>query len=116
MQGMADDGVSYAGWTELNEYTKFIFTNYNFGETNTKIWGEHYVAVYRANQVIHKIENIPFADDNHKLDLLGQAKFLRAFYYFYLTALWDNVPQVLQISSADDKPEQKTADEIFTQI
>ena len=31
MIGMADEGVSYAGWTELNEYTKFIFTNYNFG-------------------------------------------------------------------------------------
>ena len=29
MNGMADDGVSYAGWTELNEYSKFIFTNYN---------------------------------------------------------------------------------------
>ncbi|MCD8540751.1 MAG: hypothetical protein LRY55_13995, partial [Leadbetterella sp.] len=24
MQGMADDGVSLAGWTELNEYAKFI--------------------------------------------------------------------------------------------
>ena len=30
MIGMADEGVSYAGWTELNEYTKFIFTDYNF--------------------------------------------------------------------------------------
>ena len=27
MNGMADDGVSYAGWTELNEYTKFMFTD-----------------------------------------------------------------------------------------
>ena len=42
MIGMADEGVSYAGWTELNEYTKFIFTDYNFGEANTKIYREHY--------------------------------------------------------------------------
>lgn len=116
MQGMADDGVSLAGWTELNEYAKFIFTNYNFSEVNVKIWKEHYVAVFRANQVLDNIDNIPFADENHKQDLIGQVKFLRSLYYFYLTALWDNVPLVLHTSSAADKPEQKTADEVFTQI
>ena len=56
MIGMADEGVSYAGWTELNEYTKFIFTNYNFDETNNKIYREHYTAIYRANQVLDNIE------------------------------------------------------------
>ena len=116
MIGMADEGVSYAGWTELNEYTKFIFTNYNFGETNTKMWREHYVAIYRANQVLDNIEGIEFVNDTHKQDLIGQVKFFRSFYYFYLTALWDNVPLVLQTSSASDKPEQATSDDIFTQI
>src|SRR5690554_2534067 len=58
MIGMADEGVSYAGWTELNEYTKFVFTDYNFGETNVKIWREHYIAIFRANQVLDNIENI----------------------------------------------------------
>ena len=70
MQGMADDGVSLAGWTELSEYAKFIFTNYNFGEVNTKIWREHYVAVFRANQVLDNIDKIEFNDNNHKQDLL----------------------------------------------
>lgn len=116
MIGMADEGVSYAGWTELNEYTKFIFTNYNFGETNVKIWREHYVAIFRTNQVLDNIENITFANETHKQDLIGQAKFMRAFYYFYLTTLWDNVPLVLKTSSAADRPMQATADEVLTQI
>lgn len=116
MIGMADEGVSYAGWTELNEYTKFIFTNYNFGETNVKIWREHYVAIFRANQVLDNIENITFSDDTHKQDLIGQTKFMRAFYYFYLTTLWDNVPLVLQTSSAADRPIQATQEEVLTQI
>lgn len=116
MIGMADEGVSYAGWTELNEYTKFIFTNYNFGETNVKMWREHYIAIFRANQVLDNIENITFANETHKQDLIGQAKFLRAFYYFYLTVLWDNVPLVLKTSSAADQPMQATADEVLTQI
>lgn len=116
MIGMADEGVSYAGWTELNEYTKFIFTNYNFEESNVKIWREHYIAIFRANQVLDNIENITFSDEKHKQDLIGQAKFLRAFYYFYLTALWDNIPLVLKTSSASDQPMQATSEEILTQI
>ena len=116
MQGMADDGVSFAGWTELNEYAKFIFTNYDFAECNTKIWREHYIAVFRANQVLDHIDDVTFANESYKQDLVGQTKFLRAFYYFYLTVLWDNVPLVLHTSSAADRPEQVTPDEIFTQI
>lgn len=116
MNGMADEGVSYAGWTELNEYTKFIFTNYDFAETNVKIWREHYTAIFRANQVLDNIENIEFAEESHKKDLIGQAKFLRAFYYFYLATLWENVPLVLESSSAGDQPNQNTLDEVLTQI
>lgn len=116
MQGMADDGVSLAGWTELNEYAKFIFTNYNFSEVNTKIWREHYTAIFRANQVLDNIDKIPFSSDAHKQDLVGQVKFLRSFYYFYITTLWDNIPFVLHTSSAGDQPEQKSPDEVFTQL
>lgn len=116
MQGMADDGVSFAGWTELNEYTKFIFTNYNFGEVNTKLFREHYVAIFRANQVLDKINDIPFQNEQHKQDLIGQVKFLRSFYYFYISTLWDNIPFPLKTSSAGDKPEQKTPQEVFAQL
>lgn len=116
MNGMADDGVSYAGWTELNEYSKFIFTNYNFSETNTKMWREHYVAISRANQVLDNIDNVTFSSEDHKNDLVGQAKWLRAFYYFYVATLWENVPLVDHTSSASDHPEQATYDQVLTFI
>lgn len=116
MQGMADDGVSFAGWTELAEYAKFIYTNYNFFEVNTKLWREHYTAIFRANQVLDKIGDIPFDSEVHKNDLIGQVKFLRSFYYFYMTALWDNLPFVLETSSAGDQPAQANPDQIFTQL
>lgn len=116
MQGMADDGVSLAGWTELNEYAKFIFTNYNFSEVNTKLWREHYVAIFRANQVLDKIDDIPFESEQHKQDLIAQVKFLRSFYYFYITTLWDNIPFPLKTSSASDMPEQKSPQEVFAQL
>ncbi|HEY0272182.1 MAG TPA: RagB/SusD family nutrient uptake outer membrane protein, partial [Chitinophaga sp.] len=116
MQGMADDGVSFAGWTELSEYAKFIFTNYDFSETNTKMFKEHYVAIFRANQVLDNIDKVTFADEAHKQDLVGQVKFLRSFYYFYITTLWNNVPFVLKTSSASDKPAQASPDEVLTQL
>lgn len=116
MNGMADDGVSYAGWTELNEWTKFKFTNYNFDECNGKMWREHWTTIYRANQVLDNIDKVEFADASHKEDLRAQALFLRSFYYYYMTALWDNIPLVLKTSSADDKPATCTADQVLTQI
>lgn len=116
MNGMADDGVSFAGWTELAEYSKFIFNNYNFSEVNLKIWREHWTAIYRANQCLDNIPAIEFADESHKEDLIAQVKFLRSFYYFYMCVLWDNIPLVLKSSSASDKPATCTPDQVFTQI
>lgn len=116
MNGMADDGVSYAGWTELAESAKFIFNDYNFSDANLKLWREHWTAIYRANQCLDNIPGIQFDDDSHKKDLIAQVKFLRSWYYFYMCILWDNIPLVLKTSSAADRPETKSADEVFTQI
>ena len=116
LNGMADDGVSYAGWSELAEYSKFIFTDYNFSEFNTKSYKEHYIAVNRANQVLDHIDAIPFANEKHRLDLKAQAQFLRAFNYYYLTNIWENIPVCLKTSSASDYPEQGNPDRMFTLI
>ncbi|MDD6365051.1 MAG: RagB/SusD family nutrient uptake outer membrane protein [Bacteroidales bacterium] len=123
LNGMADDGVSYAGWTELNEWTKFNYTNYNFAEGQTKMWREHWTAVNRANQVLDNIDNpeITYDSEEYKLDLKAQALWLRSFYYFYMVALWDNVPLILHTSSAADKPANSKNPEdqvniVFTQI
>jgi len=116
MDGMADDGVSYAGWTELNEWTKFIYTNYDFAESGVKIWSNMYTAIFRANQVLAHVDDVPFSSDQKKNQVIGQAKFLRAFYYFYLEVLWENIPLVLQPSSAGDAPKQNTPDEVWAQI
>lgn len=113
MNGMADDGVSFAGWTELQEWTKFVFTDYNFGEVNIKIWSEHYKAIFRANQVLDHVDDVPFKKESDRLDCKGQAKFLRAFYYFYLAILYEDVPLVTKTSTVQDRPEQKTVAEIW---
>ena len=80
LDGMADDGVLYSSWTELNEWTKFIYTDYNFAEVNTKIWKEHWTAVNRANQVLDHIDdpNVTFSDENDRKDIKAQALWFRS--------------------------------------
>jgi hypothetical protein len=114
LNGMADDGVSYAGWTELQEWAKFKFTNYDFSETNTKIYREHYVAISRACQVLDHIDDVTFSSEEKKKDVKAQAEFLRAFYYYYLAVMYENVPIVLKTPSAGDNPEQGDLDAILT--
>ena len=116
MNGMADDGVSFSGWVELAEWSRFVYRNYNFDEVNTKIWGEHYKAIFRANQVLDHIDGINFESQELKDDYKGQTLFLRSFYYFYLAVLYEDVPLVLKTSSASDKPEQKEVGVIWNQI
>lgn len=118
LNGMADDGVSYAGWTELNEWTKFKYTDYNFEEGQVKMWREHWTAINRANQVLDHIDDstIPFRKESDRLDIKGQALWLRAFYYYYMVALWDNIPLILHTSSTNDRYGNSNPDEIFSQL
>ncbi len=118
LNGMADDGVSYAGWTEVAEWTKFKYTDYSFWEVPKKIWAEHYTAINRANQVLDHIDDpeIKFDSEENRQFIKGQTLWLRSFYYFYLTILWDNEPLLLTTSSAGDKPSNSSEDEIFTKL
>ncbi|MFV0377961.1 MAG: RagB/SusD family nutrient uptake outer membrane protein [Mangrovibacterium sp.] len=112
----SDEGYSQSPWNELKEWTRFIYFNYNFWEGNAWMWRDHYKAVFRCNQVLEFVPNIEFAEQTAKTQILAQAKFLRAFYYYNLAIMFDNVPLVLNVSNPDDTPEQSTEEEVFAQI
>jgi starch-binding outer membrane protein, SusD/RagB family len=112
----SDEGYSNSPWTELKEWTRFQYFNYNFWEGGSWIWRDHYKAIFRANQVLAYVPEITFADENKKKQIIAQAKFLRAFYYFQVAVLWENVPLVLEPSKPGDLPLQKTEAEVWAQI
>lgn len=66
----------------------------------SSIWGSFYAGVFRANVAIEKIPEINISDDL-KNRLLGEAKFLRAFYYYNLVVRYGGVP-LISSSSTDD--------------
>nr|WP_199075581.1 RagB/SusD family nutrient uptake outer membrane protein [Pedobacter sp. ASV19] len=112
----SDEGFSNSPWIELGDWTRFQYVNYNFWEGNVNTWRDTYKAVFRCNQVLANVPNIQFADAVKKEKILAQAKFLRAFYYFYAAVLWENVPLVLQPSEPADLPQQNTVTEVFAQV
>jgi hypothetical protein len=64
-------------------------------ETNTDIrtvWGNAYSAINRANIAIEGIEQSKIAKDPDMQQLLGEAKALRALWYYWLINYWGDVP------------------------
>ena len=112
----SDEGYSVSPWAELADWTRFNYVNYNFFEGNVVTFRDTYKAVFRCNQVLDKVPNIPFADPNKQKSILAQAKFLRALHYYYAALLWENIPIVLASSKPDDQPARSTLNEVWAQV
>ncbi len=74
--------------------------NFRFNTSNSWIlqrWNVNYKGIHRANQVIHNIGKVRISTSEYAAYqgirwILGQAKFLRAFYYFNLVKTFGGVP------------------------
>lgn len=72
------------------------FSNYSISPTTvpSSFWGDHYQGVFRANFLLSKLTNIPM-DASLKARYTGEAKALRALYYFNLVRLFKNIPLIV---------------------
>jgi len=59
------------------------------------VWSEPYNYIYRCNEIIEGINASTTMSAAVKTQLLGEAKFTRAFCYFYLVNLFGDVPLIL---------------------
>jgi hypothetical protein len=112
----SDEGFSNSPWIELADWTRFQYINYNFWEGNNITWRDTYKAVFRLNQILANVGEIPFADPAVKERLIAEAKFLRGLHYYYAGLMWENVPLVLEPSKPDDLPLQSTLAEVWAQV
>lgn len=112
----SDEGHSTSPWGELADWTRFMYNNYNFWDGNNWHWRDFYKAIFRANQVIAYVPEIEFKNAADKDQILAQAYFLRALYYFQIAILWENAPIILEPSEPSDLPEQKTEAQIWAQV
>jgi len=74
------------------------YTGLNVGSENWN-WAAYYQLMQQINLVINKVPGIPieaFTNQDEKAQILGEAYFLRAFTYFYMSRIWGDVPLKLQ--------------------
>jgi hypothetical protein len=90
----ADDVHSNSPWTAISNVGKFAL-----GTSDPSGYGwsfdEYYEGIYRCNQVFENVPAISM-DPALKNRVLGQAYFMRGFYFFHLVDLFGNVPLPLK--------------------
>jgi len=93
----ADELVNFSGTTNVEEYQLYTNTIVYDNSITTGFWQVPYKVLYSANAAIEGIaaSTSPQLDDSSRREFTGEAKFIRAFCYFYLTNLFGDVPLVL---------------------
>jgi len=83
----------------------------------TYIWNKAYNLIFQANSIIAGLQDNPSVSVAVKNQLLGEARFIRAFYHFYLLNLFGPVPLVTSIDYKQSSFIARTSQaELYTQI
>lgn len=64
------------------------------GTVNTNFWRYGYANIYHANALIEGLERSTMLTPSVKQQLMGEAKFMRAWFYFNLVNLFGDVPLI----------------------
>ncbi|MDG3582659.1 RagB/SusD family nutrient uptake outer membrane protein [Galbibacter pacificus] len=81
-------------------------------------WQNSYRAIANANLAISRIPEIDMPQSD-KDDLIAQAKFIRAFYYFHLVRLFGDVPLIVEPVDASSEllyPARSSQQEVYDAI
>lgn len=92
------DGIS-SSFDLINQTRYAYYTNslsatkiHNYG---SEFFSSFYNSIYTCNSVIEALTNNSSLSPQVKQQLLGEAKFMRALFYFYLVSLYGDVPLIL---------------------
>lgn len=95
----------------LQDINDFTFDANNGAPTG--IWSGYFRGVFRANQAIENISAIEM-DANLKNRLLGEARFLRAYFYFFLVRTYGGVPIIERPLNPDEYQQSRnTREEVY---
>jgi len=85
--------------------------------TNNSIWSSVYKQLYNTNAVLEGITDNVYLSEVTKNRIEGEAKFLRAFIYYYLVHLYSEVPLILTTDYHINQSLSRTSvGEVYSQI
>jgi hypothetical protein len=99
----SDPGDTGTDKNELDNYT-FTPTSLSFNE----IWEGNYQGIARANQALRYLPELTISD-SLKTRLIGEASFLRAYFYFNLVRSFGGVPRVTTVPDPTNASELEAA-------
>ncbi len=110
-----DDVKGDSPWGSLQKIG--IFTLESVRSSVRYMWRDIYHGVYRANQVLFYVPDIEM-DGALKTRLLGETRFLRGFFYFYLVKMYNNIPLILEPITNPDEYLQPQAppEDVWNQV
>ncbi|MCD4790953.1 MAG: RagB/SusD family nutrient uptake outer membrane protein, partial [Bacteroidales bacterium] len=80
------------------------------------VWGIYYEGISRANLLIDNIDGIDM-DGTRKNEITGEAKFLRAYFYFWLVNIFGDIPVHITTPTPEEMQKPATpADDIFSSV
>jgi hypothetical protein len=100
-----------------DENLNLCFTNNLNSKQGFNIWRATYPMIYAINSAITGLENSSTLTPSIKSQLLGEAKFMRALIYFYLTNLYGDVALALTTDySINERLARSSQTEVYKQI
>jgi hypothetical protein len=123
----ASGGTTINCGMSADEFTPYNFTSsYNYNtllpngdgaDVNLDFWTPIYSDIYKANAVIEGVTSSATLKTAFKNQLIGEAKFIRAFCHFYLVNLFGDVPLVTTTAFAVTATLPRTpVDQVYLQI
>jgi len=111
----ADDfhyALSSAGFNEFKD------NNLTPGNSYIRnLWGPVYNYIYQTNAIVEGLNRSTSLSESIKKQFLGEARFLRAFYYFYLVNYFGDVPLILTTDYKTNTTLPRTkSDEVYAAI
>ncbi|GEP89122.1 glycan metabolism protein RagB [Chitinophaga terrae (ex Kim and Jung 2007)] len=117
--GLSSDELYYYSGTANQSYygvNTNKLTIYN-SDKPWAIWFSAYDAIYGANSVIEGLADAKGLKDSVRLALTGEAKFARAFSYFYLVNFFGEVPLALTVDfNQTAHLPRASKDQVYSQV
>tara|TARA_R100000935_G_scaffold1440_5_gene4696 strand:- start:14785 stop:16182 length:1398 start_codon:yes stop_codon:yes gene_type:complete len=95
LSGLSADDLTTIRTTNLS-YIEF--DQHEIQPTNSRnlnLWTSAYKIIYMTNSLLEGLDNSENISEEIRIRLEGEAKFVRAFTYFYLVNLYGDVPMIL---------------------
>ncbi|NJD10639.1 MAG: RagB/SusD family nutrient uptake outer membrane protein [Gemmatimonadetes bacterium] len=111
----ADVGISYSPDNQIANMLLTVFSSYDYSR-NVDVWKWPLAGIFRANLVIANVPNIESMTQAMRDRIVGEAKFLRAYFYYELAGTHCTAPIILEPVAATDRPANAPLSDVYKQI